>query len=85
MVNVLRSLMYIFVAIASPTWFPIIQKFVKFEAVGGMAYFQILLTLIAPIIVLYYCERQDKKTRINELVDILKRAGMGNNETTKIK
>ena len=75
-VNVSRSLMYILVAILSPIWFPIIQKLTRFESLEYIEWLLIILMLIAPILVLYWCERQDKKARIDELVEVLKKSGI---------
>ena len=79
-INVLKPLIYILIGFSAPKWYPLIVKITDADRLTGGEWLALVLLLVAPILVLWWCEKQDKKARVNELAQVMeqmfKKAGI---------
>jgi len=64
---VAKNIVWVMVAFLAPLWFPALQKLFTGQVLTNTEWLIVILFLAIPTLVLWWCEKQEKRTRIDEL------------------
>ena len=74
MYDILKNFLLILVAFLAPYWFPKTQKIFNGEPLTSNEWIVLLLIFVAPMLALWWGEKESRKERIKELKEAFKGA-----------